>query len=152
MLSNCHIFIVSYNHWSLIPYIRGSVWGFCFSVFPHIWKNLTQKIPFKDSSTVGKSVQQEGASGIKDMIVPISAGILSALRRVIARRVSLKVFFFSLFRKITICFACLLEFLPWLLFCFPHPESAEKKTSCNYYYFCHLLPIPFGDVGCYISK
>ena len=30
--------------------------------------------------------------GMKGMVVPILAGILSALRRVIARRVSLKVF------------------------------------------------------------
>ncbi|KAJ8622864.1 hypothetical protein MRB53_031393 [Persea americana] len=55
------------------------------------WATTTYSpLAFKDSSTVGKSVQQEGALGIKDMIVPISAGILSALRRVIARRVSLK--------------------------------------------------------------
>lgn len=48
---------------------------------------------------MGKSVQEEGALGIKDMVVPISAGILSALRRVIARRVSLKVFFLSFSEK-----------------------------------------------------
>ncbi|RWR93871.1 zinc transporter 5 [Cinnamomum micranthum f. kanehirae] len=51
---------------------------------------MTTYSPLDILSTVGKSVQEEGALGIKDMVVPISAGILSALRRVIARRVSLK--------------------------------------------------------------
>lgn len=36
-------------------------------------------------------VQAKQSLGFKEMAVPISAGILSALRRVIARRVSLKV-------------------------------------------------------------
>lgn len=31
------------------------------------------------------------AVGMKEMVVPLTAGILSALRRVIARRISLKV-------------------------------------------------------------
>ncbi|KAG9448913.1 hypothetical protein H6P81_008878 [Aristolochia fimbriata] len=46
-------------------------------------------LPFKDSHEIESAV--EGKSlGISDMVVPISAGVLSALRRVIARRVSLK--------------------------------------------------------------
>lgn len=51
--------------------------------------NLNKKIPVNDSS--GDEVQQEKVLGMKEMTVPIFAGILSALRRVIARRVSLKV-------------------------------------------------------------
>lgn len=39
-------------------------------------------------------VQEKQPLGMKEMVVPITAGILSALRRVIARRISLKVFLF----------------------------------------------------------
>lgn len=35
--------------------------------------------------------------GMNQMLVPIAAGVLSALRRVIARRVSLKVLSYSIF-------------------------------------------------------
>ncbi|KAK2652240.1 hypothetical protein Ddye_012096 [Dipteronia dyeriana] len=45
-------------------------------------------ISFKDS--LDTEVQTEHVLGMKDMAIPIFAGILSALRRVIARRVSLK--------------------------------------------------------------
>lgn len=52
---------------------------------------LTGEIPFNDDPDT-KDLQEEQAVGMNAMIVPILAGILSALRRVIARRVSLKVF------------------------------------------------------------
>lgn len=140
ILKTLHLIIIE----SLSRPSGSGLWVLLF----HILKNLTRKIPFKDSSAVDKSVQVEDALGIKDMVVLISAGILSALRRVIARRVSLKVFFSPLW-NIAFCTACLLEFL---LFCFVHPESAEKKTSCNNSCFCHLLPLSFCHVGCHISK
>lgn len=47
------------------------------------------EIPFKDSPTTED--QTEEVLGMGEMVAPILAGILSALRRVIARRVSLKV-------------------------------------------------------------
>lgn len=46
---------------------------------------------FIDSFGTEPLVQEKQVLGIKEIAVPISAGILSALRRVIARRVSLKV-------------------------------------------------------------
>ncbi|XP_073153999.1 uncharacterized protein [Henckelia pumila] len=46
------------------------------------------KIPVFNSSEA--EVETEVAIGLKDMLIPIFAGILSTLRRVIARRVSLK--------------------------------------------------------------
>lgn len=69
--------------------------SFWFVYFQHndcvlvvlLWLNL--KLPFKDS--LDDEVQTEPLLGIKEMALPIFAGILSALRRVIARRVSLKV-------------------------------------------------------------
>ena len=51
---------------------------------------LNLELPFKDS--LDSEVETEEVLGVMDMAVPIFAGILSALRRVIARRVSLKVF------------------------------------------------------------
>lgn len=50
---------------------------------------LNVKLPFKDSPD--PEVQTEEVLGMAEMAVPIFAGILSALRRVTARRVSLKV-------------------------------------------------------------
>uniref|UniRef100_A0A7N2QZ81 Zinc transporter 5 n=1 Tax=Quercus lobata TaxID=97700 RepID=A0A7N2QZ81_QUELO len=49
---------------------------------------LNLELPWKDSPDA--EVQTEQVLGMKEMVVPIFAGILSALRRVIARRVSLK--------------------------------------------------------------
>lgn len=46
--------------------------------------------PFSFSDSLGTEVQGEQVFGMKEMLIPILAGILSTLRRVIARRVSLK--------------------------------------------------------------
>ncbi|KAK3036562.1 LOW QUALITY PROTEIN: hypothetical protein RJ639_031003, partial [Escallonia herrerae] len=65
----------------------------------HTWKKhvadtsipgdkLNLQIPFDDN--LDTEVQTEQISGMSAMVVPVFAGILSALRRVIARRVSLK--------------------------------------------------------------
>lgn len=53
---------------------------------------LNLNIPFKDS--LDAELRTEQVLGMKEMVVPLLAGILSALRRVIARRVSLKVLTF----------------------------------------------------------
>lgn len=50
---------------------------------------LNSELPFSDNED--PDVQPEEVLGVKQMLIPIFAGILSALRRVIARRVSLKV-------------------------------------------------------------
>ncbi|CAH9086953.1 unnamed protein product [Cuscuta epithymum] len=47
-------------------------------------------ISFGDSTNDDNETKMEQVVGMKEMIIPIFAGILSALRRVIARRVSLK--------------------------------------------------------------
>lgn len=54
---------------------------------------LNLELPWKDSPDA--EVQTEQVLGMNEMVVPIIAGILSALRRVIARRVSLKVLILS---------------------------------------------------------
>ncbi|KAH6784632.1 zinc transporter [Perilla frutescens var. hirtella] len=50
-----------------------------------VWK---KKLPFSDNEDA--DVQSEEVLGVKEMLIPVFAGILSALRRVIARRASLK--------------------------------------------------------------
>lgn len=53
---------------------------------------MTSYSPFslKGSSEVDVVMHEEGKVGLQRMIIPVFAGILSALRRVVARRVSLK--------------------------------------------------------------
>ncbi|XP_050154213.1 uncharacterized protein LOC126628533 isoform X2 [Malus sylvestris] len=53
-------------------------------------KTLEGQATLKYTDILDDEVQTEQVLGIKEMALPISAGILSALRRVIARRVSLK--------------------------------------------------------------
>ncbi|XP_050154212.1 uncharacterized protein LOC126628533 isoform X1 [Malus sylvestris] len=55
-------------------------------------KTLEGQATLKYTDILDDEVQTEQVLGIKEMALPISAGILSALRRVIARRVSLKPF------------------------------------------------------------
>ncbi|KAI8534422.1 hypothetical protein RHMOL_Rhmol10G0088200 [Rhododendron molle] len=65
---------------------KGHVWK---KIFCNVAMFLTGEIPFNDDPDT-KDLQEEQAVGMNAMIIPILAGILSALRRVIARRVSLK--------------------------------------------------------------
>ncbi|KAL2241393.1 UNVERIFIED_CONTAM: hypothetical protein Sindi_0780500 [Sesamum indicum] len=57
----------------------------------NLWKkllvDLTQKLPFSDNPD---TEFQSEEIGVKDMLIPVFAGILSAIRRVVARRLSLK--------------------------------------------------------------
>ncbi|XP_047955828.1 zinc transporter 5 [Salvia hispanica] len=53
------------------------------------WASASQS-PLSFSDNEDADVQPEEVLGVKQMLIPIFAGILSALRRVIARRVSLK--------------------------------------------------------------
>ncbi|QCD93385.1 Cation efflux protein [Vigna unguiculata] len=58
----------------------------------HMWKKcckLNKNLPWEDRDS--SESQTEPVLGLKLMLIPIIAGILSALRRVIARRVSIKV-------------------------------------------------------------
>ncbi|CAA0406106.1 unnamed protein product [Arabidopsis thaliana] len=67
--------------------VLGVLSGVLYGRRGHVWK----KLPTKDSTeTKEEEVQTEQALGMMGMMIPVFAGILSALRRVIARRVSLK--------------------------------------------------------------
>ena len=87
----------------------------------------------------------EQALGLMGMMIPVVAGILSALRRVIARRVSLKVILFQiLFIPSTSSFAYN------QLYSFTEP--AKETTTCDNHYFCNLFSVSFGHVGPCHSK
>ncbi|KAJ8545879.1 hypothetical protein K7X08_018462 [Anisodus acutangulus] len=85
--------------------VLGVLSGVLYGRRGHVWKKVggllamlasfyflsqgwAMKIPFSNASD--DEAQTEQLVGMKEMLVPILAGILSALRRVIARRVSLK--------------------------------------------------------------
>ncbi|KAL3525468.1 hypothetical protein ACH5RR_013840 [Cinchona calisaya] len=72
--------------------ILGVLSGVLYGRRGHMWKKVyilyIPWIPFSDSPDVEARTDQ--VVGMKEMLVPIVAGVLSAFRRVIARRVSLK--------------------------------------------------------------
>ncbi|GFP97417.1 hypothetical protein PHJA_001885800 [Phtheirospermum japonicum] len=75
------------NVWKKVGGLFGMLASFYF--LSQGWTiELNSKIPFSDSQEA--EVQSEEVLGVKEMLIPIFAGVLSALRRVIARRVSLK--------------------------------------------------------------
>ncbi|KAJ4902327.1 hypothetical protein Rs2_16278 [Raphanus sativus] len=71
--------------------VLGVLSGVLYGRRGHVWKKLNKKLPSKDSTdTKEEELVTEQALGLMGMMIPVVAGILSALRRVIARRVSLK--------------------------------------------------------------
>lgn len=82
----------------------------CFHFYIKIVVIFNLKLPVKDVSDAEDQTEQ--VLGLKEMVIPIFAGILSALRRVIARRVSLKVlsnFQFTLYSSfIYLSYLCIL--------------------------------------------
>ncbi|RDX61522.1 hypothetical protein CR513_60241, partial [Mucuna pruriens] len=81
---------------AILAEYSGAVLGVLSAVFygrrSHLWKKcckLNQNLPWEDRDD--SEAKTEPVLGLKQMLVPIIAGILSALRRVIARRVSIKV-------------------------------------------------------------
>lgn len=104
------------------------------------------------------------------MLIPVLAGILSALRRVIARRVSLKVFTHFPFKHLSKCTinswnsscycTCIREYVKegnlisffFFRFLCPSfysmiPEPTEKEATCHNYCFCYLFSLPSCHVG-----
>ncbi|KAL7101731.1 hypothetical protein ACP275_08G073200 [Erythranthe tilingii] len=83
---------------SAVVYRRGNVWKkvggllamlASFYFLSQGWAFATG-FPFSFSDSQDAEVQPEEVLEVKDMLIPLLAGILSALRRVISRRVSLK--------------------------------------------------------------
>lgn len=53
---------------------------------------LNKKLPYMDNKTAGDSFHEKGHLGFQSMSLAIFAGVLAGLCRVVARRVSLKVY------------------------------------------------------------
>lgn len=77
---------------------RGNIWRKVGGLFAMVvafyllsqgWATATYS-PLSSNDSPDTEVQSEVTVGVREMLIPISAGILSALRRVTARRVSLK--------------------------------------------------------------
>ncbi|GLJ11142.1 hypothetical protein SUGI_0144260 [Cryptomeria japonica] len=91
---------------------------------------------------------EEGKVGLHKMIAPIIAGVLSALRRVIARRVSLKTQQKRRLHAVTIASATcfIFPFAIWQLTLGPNLEKSEHSTSPTWAYLSTIL---FGIVLIY---
>lgn len=83
---------------STVLYIRQGIWKkvggllamlASFYILSQGWA-MASHSPFTSRDDLDSDAQTEQVLGLKEMMVPIFAGILSALKRVIARRVSLK--------------------------------------------------------------
>lgn len=112
---------------------------------------LNWKIPFKD--ILDTENRTERVLGMKEMAIPIFAGILSALRRVIARRVSLKVLTSIYMQHTTTSFSFSLCKSYWLTTTTSDcshsllSEPTQKAASCNNNCFCYMFSISCGHVG-----
>ncbi|XP_058091503.1 uncharacterized protein LOC131237637 [Magnolia sinica] len=106
------------------------------------WATATfSPFSFKDSFDTELPVKREEALGFKAMAVPIAAGIFSALRRVIARRVSLKNQLKRRLHAITIvsatCF--LFPFAMWDMILGSTSDSSTEMASPTWAYLSTIL-------------
>jgi len=101
----CNVFSILYPHSECYFYLKFSKFSSKISFIPcilcllcqvfhtfhllHKCCKLNKNLPWEDRDS--SESQTEPVLGLKLMLIPIIAGILSALRRVIARRVSIKV-------------------------------------------------------------
>lgn len=102
----------------------------------------------KESSEGDASLDEEGKVGLHKMIAPVIAGVLSALRRVIARRVSLKTQQKRRLHAVTIASATcfIFPFAIWQSTLGPNSEKSEYATSPIWAYVSTIL---FGIVLIY---
>eukprot|EP01018_Ginkgo_biloba_P026984 Gb_37623 [translate_table: standard] len=85
---------------------------------------LDNWLPFKGSSDAELANYEEGNIGVHTMTIPVIAGVLSALRRVFARRVSLKTQWKRRLHAVTIASAT----------CFLFPFAIWESTVCFLWY------------------
>ncbi|ERN03988.1 hypothetical protein AMTR_s00079p00134600 [Amborella trichopoda] len=126
----------------------GAVLGVLSAFLYGRWGRLWKKIPSKGSLGTDSSTQTDQPLEIKTMTVPIIAGILSALRRVIARRVSLKNQLKRRLHAITItsatCF--LFPLAMWEMLLGPTAERGIKPSFPTWAYLSMTL---FGIIFVY---
>uniref|UniRef100_A0A7C9A0V6 Uncharacterized protein n=1 Tax=Opuntia streptacantha TaxID=393608 RepID=A0A7C9A0V6_OPUST len=102
-------------------------------------QELNYKIPFRESSD--SDVQTKGVPGMKEMVVPMFAGILSAFRRVIARRISIKNQLKRRLQAITIASATCFMFpvAMWNMILGTAPESSKELHFATWPYLSTVL-------------
>ncbi|KAK9272374.1 hypothetical protein L1049_002745 [Liquidambar formosana] len=104
---------------------------------------LNQKTPLKDS--LDTEIQTERVLGMTDMAIPILAGILSALRRVIARRVSLKNQLKRRLHAITIASATCFLF-PVAMWDMIIGSTSDSSINLSFSMWAYLSTILFGVI------
>ncbi|XP_043715098.1 uncharacterized protein LOC122663579 [Telopea speciosissima] len=105
--------------------------------------NTYSPISFKDRVDV--EIETEKLIGMKQLAIPITAGILSALRRVIARRVSLKNQLKRRLHAITITSATCFLF-PFTMWDVVLGSPSESNTELPFLTWAYLSTILFGII------
>ncbi|CAM6109641.1 unnamed protein product [Calypogeia fissa] len=103
---------------------------------------------FKSNSTSEGSGYEKGHVGLQSMIVPIVSGLLAALRRIIARRVSLKSRSKKRFHAITVAAATCFLF-PFAIVNLALGDSGSKSENHGLAVVPYLITIFFGTVMIY---
>ncbi|KAG5400764.1 hypothetical protein IGI04_015371 [Brassica rapa subsp. trilocularis] len=126
--------------------VLGVLSGVLYGRRGHVWKKLNKKLPSKDSSdTKEEELVTEQALGLMGMMIPVVAGILSALRRVIARRVSLKNQQKKRLHAITITSATCFLF-PLAMWDLVTGSSSGKAVELPFSAWAFLATIVFGII------
>lgn len=103
-------------------------------------------LPWEDRDDSGDQTEQ--SLGLKQMLVPIIAGILSAFRRVIARRVSIKVIMVTesdvYFLGVS-CFVCILV-LTLNILCLQNQLKRRLHAITIASATCFMFPIAMWDI------
>lgn len=108
------------------------------------WSMATYS-PLSFKENADSDVQTEHVLGMKEMVVPIFAGILSALRRVIARRISLKNQLKRRLHAITIASATSFIF-PVVMWDMIFGKTNDGVTEWPFSYWPYLSTILFGII------
>ncbi|KAF2567618.1 hypothetical protein F2Q68_00026830 [Brassica cretica] len=126
--------------------VLGVLSGVLYGRRGQVWKKLNKKPPSKDSTdTKEEELVTEQALGLMGMMIPVVAGILSALRRVIARRVSLKNQQKKRLHAITITSATCFLF-PLAMWDLVTGSSSGKAVKLPFSAWAFLATIVFGII------
>lgn len=106
---------------------------------------MSSHSPFSFKDSIATEGHTEETLGMKQMVVPIFAGILSALRRVIARRVSLKNQLKKRLHAVTIASATCFMF-PLAIWDMILGPSSDSGTGLHFPIWTYLSTIFFGFV------
>ncbi|CAN6451607.1 unnamed protein product [Victoria cruziana] len=130
---------------------RGQLWkkvggliamAACFYFLSAGWATETYApFSFKDRSDASSAVSKEKPLKMKEMVIPVVAGILSGLRRVVARRVSLKNQLKRRLHSITVTSAAcfIFPFAIWEIIMGSTPQRNWKPWFSSWAYISTVL-------------